>query len=65
MCAQNEPHAHVHARIAEHVSKDLGVDVDATEVADMLEHRDIARAGDNRMKYDAVIAEAREYGIVP
>lgn len=59
----NEPGAHVHARIAEQVSRELGMDVSAADVYDILDPEKVTFA--NGFVKAAVEREAREYGIAP
>lgn len=58
--ADSDAYAHVHHRIAEHVSRDLGVDVSAADVTEILTAKTI---GWPDGVVPAVQAEAREYGI--
>jgi len=58
--------SHVYARIAEHVSKVMGVDLDAETVGQIIRQETMMRkVGDMPTPevYNAVMDEAKEYGL--
>lgn len=64
MGTQNTPFAHVYHRIAEHVNKELielGVNIDATLVEDVIEEH--AHMPLNPKVEAAIRSEAKEYGL--
>lgn len=66
MGTSNEPLAHVHHRIAERVSRDTGVDVTADEVSVVItaDGLDSLKPEINDDVFNAIVNEAREYGIL-
>lgn len=63
---QDDPYAHVYRRIAEHVSRDLSVDVDPETVRQLIKQESMIRPKDEMPSaevYEAVMTEAKEYGI--
>lgn len=59
---RNEVPAHVYSRIAEHVSRAFGVDLDVHAIQDVVE--DHARYPMREDIEEAIMKEAREYGLI-